>query len=356
MFENNFKQFHINARKNGIPIGAKFELTPRCTLDCKMCYVHLTEKQMAGRKELTTEKWLEIIDQAYQKGLTFALLTGGECMLHPGFTEIYEHLHQLGVVTTVNTNGLFISEEHIELFHRLPPRGFNISLYGSSDDGYKAVAGVEGAYHKVIRNILLLKEIGFFVSVSLTVSKYLLPDLMNLVDFCLENKLKMNLNVTLFDAREDTCRSIDDFGLSVEEQLNALRLVRLRENKTIYDNPPTAAPPERCLDDMVCHCTDCGAGRESFLVTWNGELRPCFLVSDISQSLIEKSFSEAWDVVHAASIQMIIPAECERCSLKKYCHPCFLRRADPADPAHCNPQMCALTQKKISTGLIKYRQ
>lgn len=354
MAEEYFNQFRKNAREKGIPIGGKFELTPRCTLDCKMCYVHLTEKQMCGRSELPTSKWIEIIDQAYKAGLTFALLTGGECMLHPGFAKIYEHLQKLGVITTVNTNGLYLSEENIELFRRIPPRGFNVSLYGTSDAVYKEVAGVDGAYQKVVHNILRLKELGFFVSVSITVSKYLLSDVSNVVDFCRKNGLKKNINVSLFDAREDTCRSIDDFGLTVDEQIDVLRKVRLCDNRTLFDNPSPVSPPERCPDNVILRCADCGAGRESYLITWNGELRPCFLISDISENLLEKSFEDAWNSLHAVSIQMVIPSECEICALKKYCHACFLRRADPKHPSHCNPEMCSLTKKKITAGIVKY--
>lgn len=354
--DTNFKLFQKNAREKGIPIGAKLELTPRCTLDCKMCYVHLTKEQMGNRTELPTSRWIEIIDQAYQEGLTFALLTGGECMLHPGFAQIYEHLHELGVVITVNTNGLYISEENIQLFKRMPPRGFNISLYGSSDEVYQTVTGVSGAYRQVVNNILRLKKIGFFVSVSLTVSKYLLPDVANLVEFCKENNLKMNISVSLFDAREDTRRSIDDFGLTADEQIEALKQVRLCEGKRFFDNPSVVSLPERCPKSDIRRCADCGAGRETYLITWNGELRPCFLISDIHENLSGCSFKDAWTALNAASVQMVIPSECEVCSLKRYCHACFMMRADPQNPSHCNPEMCELTTKKIAAGLVKYEQ
>lgn len=35
------------ARAKGIPITGLFEFTPRCTLDCEMCYVHLSPSQMS---------------------------------------------------------------------------------------------------------------------------------------------------------------------------------------------------------------------------------------------------------------------------------------------------------------------
>ena len=48
-----FNQRWLNRR---LPVTGLFELTPRCTLDCKMCYVHMTPEQMGERRELSTEQ------------------------------------------------------------------------------------------------------------------------------------------------------------------------------------------------------------------------------------------------------------------------------------------------------------
>lgn len=48
------KYLNEKAREKGIPYAGIFELTPRCNLDCKMCYVHLTPKQM-NRDEISAE-------------------------------------------------------------------------------------------------------------------------------------------------------------------------------------------------------------------------------------------------------------------------------------------------------------
>ncbi len=79
------------ARSKHVPLHGSFELTPRCTLNCGMCYVHLQPSQMA-RKELTAGQWISLIDQAADEGMMQAALTGGECMLHPGFRDIVHHL------------------------------------------------------------------------------------------------------------------------------------------------------------------------------------------------------------------------------------------------------------------------
>ena len=48
----------------GIPVSGIFELTPRCNLRCRMCYVRLTPEEMAPLgQEQTTGQWLELARQ-----------------------------------------------------------------------------------------------------------------------------------------------------------------------------------------------------------------------------------------------------------------------------------------------------
>ena len=51
------------AREAGVPIRGTFELTPLCNLNCKMCYVHLTNEklQASGQKLLSATQWIHIM-------------------------------------------------------------------------------------------------------------------------------------------------------------------------------------------------------------------------------------------------------------------------------------------------------
>ena len=82
---------HSRGAKLGLPIGGSFELTARCNFNCRMCYVHLSQAQIhAGRgRELTTEEWIRLAQEATDRGMVFALLTGGEPFLRSDFFEIY---------------------------------------------------------------------------------------------------------------------------------------------------------------------------------------------------------------------------------------------------------------------------
>ena len=87
----------------GLPVMGTFELTPRCNLQCKMCYIRLTEKEMRplGR-ELTATQWLSLAREAVDAGMVFLLLTGGEPLLRKDFPVMYESLAQMGFIISIN--------------------------------------------------------------------------------------------------------------------------------------------------------------------------------------------------------------------------------------------------------------
>ena len=147
------------ARRGHLPMYGYFELTARCNLDCRMCYVHKSDIAAALAGELSAAEWKRIFDDAIAAGMKHALFTGGECLLRKDFEELYLYLYNRGICMDVNTNGLLLTEEKAELFAQHPPRRLQISLYGSNDDGYERVTG-HREYARVIRALDLLKARG----------------------------------------------------------------------------------------------------------------------------------------------------------------------------------------------------
>ena len=51
------------ADERGIPLSGTFELTPRCNLDCRMCYIHKRANYRAVlARELDTKTWLTLAE------------------------------------------------------------------------------------------------------------------------------------------------------------------------------------------------------------------------------------------------------------------------------------------------------
>ena len=123
------------------PANGSIELLPLCNMNCDMCYVRLSRREMESQGRLRTpEEWLEIGRQMKEAGVLFLLLTGGEPFLYPEFRKVYLGLRQMGMILTINTNGTLIDEDLAAFFGKYKPRRVNITLYGADDGPMSACA------------------------------------------------------------------------------------------------------------------------------------------------------------------------------------------------------------------------
>lgn len=110
------------------PINGILELTPLCNMNCDMCFVRLSPKDVEQKGRLRSgAEWIFLAKEICQAGTLFVLLTGEEPLLHPDFCTIYTALKQMGMILTVNTNGRLIDEEWQIFLHNIR-LGESISL------------------------------------------------------------------------------------------------------------------------------------------------------------------------------------------------------------------------------------
>lgn len=347
--------FDAKARDMGCPQGGIFELTPFCNFDCKMCYVHLNRTQLKGQEIISTKDWIRIIEEAIDAGMMHCQLTGGEAMLHPGFDEIYMHLYNNGINTAVMTNGLLLTDERIEFFKTYRPGSLQITLYGSSEEGYEKLTGVR-AYEIVKQNILKAKEVGCRLIVSGTPSAYFgVEDVKNLISFARDNDLNYRLNNDLNIPREDTGRDIRTMELSVDDYIKIFKL-RLEaegiEAKAFEDELPKAASDDVNIESDIKCGLRCSAGRSLFCINWKGEMMAC-LDLPFAESLKEQSFQKAWESIHKQATEYVVPSECFSCLYNRNCTLCPVIHGKNAPQGHVDKAICARTKRMVREGIIK---
>ena len=126
----------------GVPLSGTFELTARCNLDCRMCYIHKRANDAAAlRRERSADEWLALARDCQKAGTLLLLLTGGEPFLRPDFREIYTGCRRLGLMVSINTNGTLLGDEMIAFLAADPPARVNVTLYGASPETYGALCG-----------------------------------------------------------------------------------------------------------------------------------------------------------------------------------------------------------------------
>lgn len=344
-------EFAREARVRKTPLFGHFELTARCNLDCKMCYVHNQNNAECLRNELTTEQWKRIFDEAHECGMSFVSLSGGECLLRKDFKELYLHLWNKQMFVTVLTNGTLVNDDYIEFFKTYPPDTIQISLYGSNEDGYLNVTGHKG-FEKAFNAIEALESAGIDVLVALTPSKYMKDDYIELVKLCKEKGFRVrNGEMLLVQNREDQGKN--DYFLT-QEEIILLSIQRAELTKSLT---PVEYPPRTCgnMCESPKNGLICSAGSCLVAITWEGLMYPCFNAMVGGASLLEMSFAEAWKIVVQATEKIVLGAECVGCPYDKTCSKCPAFRLKDLHSGHCNPDMCELTRKLVAAGVKKLK-
>ena len=338
----------LSAKEKRIPIIGQYELTPCCNLDCKMCYVHNSNSNSLHAKELPTETWLRIFDEAFDMGLMFATLTGGECLMRRDFKDLYLHLWKKRVRITILTNGILIDDEYINFFKKYPPENIRISLYGSSEAAYRDVTGHEG-FQKAISAYRKLVEAKIPVGIAVTPSRYMKDDYMNIRRFCLENGIHCPpANYFLTKNRDNPDKN--DHNLTIDE------IVKLATQEALLKGnlSPQCNTPEPCGS-----CTDappgltCGAGRSAATVSWDGIMHPCVCLPEGNASLLEMSYADAWEKTKKLVDNMFLGAECVGCPYDSVCPKCPVMRLTDLHSGHANPDVCKLVRRLVAAGAWK---
>lgn len=311
-----------------IPVSGTFELTGRCNLNCKMCYVHLSAAEQAALgRELTTREWIDLGRQAVEGGMIYLLLTGGEPLLRPDFAEIYTALINMGLMITINTNATLITERIVELFKIHRPEKVNVTLYGMSQETYGDLCGCCGSFEKAMKGIRMLKDAGVRLNLNTTFTKKNVQDLDAIVNFAKENGIPVRMTGFIFPPvrnhheTEDIYLTPAQMGVwSAYFDKLTLTPQRLEQRRAMIRGCLEAEPlPE---DPEACSFSSCMAGRGAFWIAWDGKMYPCGMLPEFSRDVKTLGFTKAWKEICEQTKTMKVPPECNSCRYQKLCPSC----------------------------------
>lgn len=344
------------AFERNIPLSGSFELTPLCTLDCKMCYVHLSKGKMK-QPELPTEKWLSLIDEACEAGMLYATLTGGECLIYPGFKQIYEHLQSKGVFVSIFTNATLLDSELVNWLSERKPYNVQITVYGSSPEGYAKVTGSADAFYKVDNAIGLLKQANIPFHLAITASKYMAHDFEALYRYCkTKEPLSINFCSFPFQARNETEREYFNYAPSIDEQVDFFK-TRLKVDGTHSitinheDNFENDQLQITNNDQPELKGIQCEAGRIKFSISWDGKMLGCSSFDFAQAYPLKEGFANAWKHINKRANEYVMPVECNNCKYKKACIKCPAAHWLSSGEGHCNPLICEEGKRMVAEGL-----
>ena len=312
----------------GVPVSGVFELTPRCNLKCKMCYVRLTPEQMAPMgRERTAAEWLTLGREAVDAGMAFLLLTGGEPTLRSDFAEIYEGLARMGLSISINTNGTLITDELRELFHRLPPAQVNVTLYGVCREDYAALCGNPGAFDAVEDALKWFRREGILVHLNATMTPTNYDQWQELENYAKALGLDLRMTAYCFPpSRRSACDACSDFARLTPETAGEL----ICKDLLFQQGPDAIRIRAKDMNKPLQHGCEletgepmqCMAGKSQFWVTWNGNTTPCGMLPEPAVNPFELGFESQWQELRRACGEIRLCPECAACPEQKSCMNC----------------------------------
>ncbi|MCM8796975.1 MAG: radical SAM protein [Candidatus Omnitrophica bacterium] len=259
-------------------ISFDLEITARCNLNCRHCYVNLPVNDHGAKtKELNFDELKRIVDEAFSLGALWCLITGGEPLLREDFFDIYLYLKQKGLLVSIFTNATLITSRHIKLFQQYPPRDIEVTVYGVTEETYETVTRSKGSFKAFMRGLNLLLENKIKVRLKAMALRSNVGELAKIARFCRKyTKDYFRFDPLLhlrFDANPKRNEEI------ISERLDAAKIVEIEKR----DSERSEALRKGCdklinhkFGQYACdHLFHCGTGVGSFYVSYDGFLKLC---------------------------------------------------------------------------------
>jgi len=257
--------YRLNEQEH-MPLSVFIELTGFCNFSCPFCYIN--EEGYTKHRLPRWDVLKPTVDYLIDRGMLHCLLSGGECLTHPDFADIYRYLKEAGVLVTVFTNGYLLDEEVLRLFKEYKPFKVEISLYGKDDASYEAATATTGIKAKaVFDTVLRLKEEGICVVCKIPITKLTEDSYEELTAWCREHGVEYYTGTELMDSYNGTDRK----SFSASESVVAM--FREQSDKAFFEDPDMMAlidtEPKKHIH---FHCS---AGKTEIMIDSSYRLLPC---------------------------------------------------------------------------------
>ena len=149
------------------PVRAYFEVTQKCNLACKHCFVSSGKKKPHG---LDTEGIEGVLRQLSDNQVLDVRFTGGEVTQRPDYKEILQSAKNKGFSISLNTNGVFDDpDDVIQTLKLLDLEQVTVSIDGM-EKNHDFMRG-KGTFHRTLKAIRSMYEQGIHTRINTVITK-----------------------------------------------------------------------------------------------------------------------------------------------------------------------------------------
>ncbi|WP_202410503.1 pyrroloquinoline quinone biosynthesis protein PqqE [Pseudomaricurvus sp. HS19] len=166
------------------PLWLLAELTYRCPLQCPYCsnpvdFAHIKE-------ELSTEQWLQVLQQGRAMGAAQLGFSGGEPLVRQDLEILVAEGRQLGYYTNLITSGMGLSRERIASLKQAGLDHIQLSFQDSDADINNYLAGSRKAFANKLEMAAAVKEFDYPMVVNFVLHRMNIDHIESILDLCVE--------------------------------------------------------------------------------------------------------------------------------------------------------------------------
>jgi radical SAM protein with 4Fe4S-binding SPASM domain len=295
-----------NTIRKHIPMNVIFELTYRCNLRCKHCYIPEPNRHLS---ELSTEEIEDALQQLADLKTLYLTLTGGEIFLRPDIFRIGNRAKALGFALKFFTNGTLITPRIADKIAELRPFTVEISIYGINATTHDFVTKAKGSHAKSMEAVRMLAQRGIRTKAKMPLMNHSFQEYHELLDECESLGVECRMDHSIV-AMDDGDR--DPLKLRTTDE----QLFQIFMDKKISPKGDLPTAPAQL----------CEAGRNTLSISPNGDVVPCIQLPLVAGNIRQQSLRDIWEgspvMLRTRNWTTDDLSDCPTCSLQKHCNRC----------------------------------
>ncbi len=301
-----------------------WEVTEICNHNCIHCFNYWRTDELYKRVSYSSDYYLNMAKMIAKNNPVKVVITGGEPLTV--FSEIklaIDHLLSRGIVVGINTNAALVDQDICE-FLKTRQISLFVSFPSCNEVEFNKITNSANGFNLVCSALDRLISNGVKFSTNTVVSKININSIVDTVKF-LKDEFNLNhASITKVSMPVNAIEHFDDYMLNQEDYSKYLSYcVEAQKQTGVHIN--VASPITPCSVstqeqyELFCGTHSCTAGKTSYVVSHNGDIRACVRDSTVYGNILMDDFEKIWCNMNEWRDDSLIPKECIKC---KYYYKC----------------------------------
>ena len=299
------------------PYRMDLAVTYRCNNACAHCY----NGRPRNYPEISTQDWMNILDDLWKIGIPHIVFTGGEPTLRDDLPELIRHAEHNGQITGLNTNGRKLQDQ--AFLQKLLDAGLDhvqITFESHIPEIHDHMVCHPGAWQETLAGLKNVLASRLYVMTNTTMLTHNQSAIPGTLEFLGQLGLKtIGLNALIYSGHGAT----DGTGLS-EKELEPLLEKAQEITNRYHQRLIWYTPTQYCNFDPVIRglgVKGCTAALYNMCIEPDGSVIPCQSYYQSLGNILNDPWDNIWNHELAVSLRerKNLPEKCNSCTLLTEC-------------------------------------